>query len=314
MRKRKGFTLVELLVVIGIIALLIALLLPSLAKARKQANNTKCLANLHQLALAYQMYLTNNAGKSFCYTDQVTGGFNLDPEYVMWQEQLRPYYGKRLNPGQVEDTRNVRICPEASDLQVPIGSPQYLADAGHWSDAFHSWDFPQNNAKDSTGYARPIFSSYCVNGWVYQPATQNPNSPLFPSVSEMTRGWCNLPNPPDPANPCSFFYQHEITPGYAFAAQAPIFGDGNRVDAWPQPGDLGPGANFANYNVTTGWNKDLNTTQMGKYCLSRHGTTANIAFLDGHAAPVRLRDLWNLKWQKDWAPPLTPPVFPTGST
>ena len=60
MRKRYGFTLVELLVVIGIIALLISILLPALSKARKAANNAKCLANLHQLTVAYANYLVNN--------------------------------------------------------------------------------------------------------------------------------------------------------------------------------------------------------------------------------------------------------------
>jgi prepilin-type N-terminal cleavage/methylation domain-containing protein/prepilin-type processing-associated H-X9-DG protein len=62
-RQRAAFTLVELLVVIGIIAVLIAILLPALTRARAQANVVKCAANLQQMGQGIQIYITQSKGK-----------------------------------------------------------------------------------------------------------------------------------------------------------------------------------------------------------------------------------------------------------
>jgi prepilin-type N-terminal cleavage/methylation domain-containing protein len=69
-RGRRGFTLVELLVVIGIIALLISILLPTLNRAREQAQRTKCLANLRSIGQVLTMYANQFKG-------QLPLGFNI---------------------------------------------------------------------------------------------------------------------------------------------------------------------------------------------------------------------------------------------
>ena len=64
----RGFTLVELLIVIGIIALLIALLMPALSAAREHARRIKCMSNMRQLTAAWIMYANANKGH-FCSSE-----------------------------------------------------------------------------------------------------------------------------------------------------------------------------------------------------------------------------------------------------
>ena len=90
---RRAFTLVELLVVVSIIALLIAMLIPSLSKARKQAKAVTCASNLRGLAVAVHAYANANGG-SLVSAGLAHGG-SVD-EHAAWMNTLQSEYGNKL--------------------------------------------------------------------------------------------------------------------------------------------------------------------------------------------------------------------------
>jgi Tfp pilus assembly protein PilE len=86
-RRVSAFTLVELLVVIGVVAVLIAILLPVLGKARAQANRVACLSNIKQLGAAILMYCNDNGGyfPTCAYWDEGLSYTPYPEDWVHWQ-------------------------------------------------------------------------------------------------------------------------------------------------------------------------------------------------------------------------------------
>jgi prepilin-type processing-associated H-X9-DG protein/prepilin-type N-terminal cleavage/methylation domain-containing protein len=132
MRTRRGnggFTLVELLVVIGVIALLISILLPVLSTARRSANTVKCASNLRQIAIGWRMYAEVSKGisvparlpdvKGTLSLYDVGQGMTFRPR---WYEMLAAQTKVFAFPGPVpadDDTKEIAsevfLCPEVPD-------------------------------------------------------------------------------------------------------------------------------------------------------------------------------------------------------
>jgi prepilin-type N-terminal cleavage/methylation domain-containing protein/prepilin-type processing-associated H-X9-DG protein len=217
-KSRAGFTLVELLVVIGIIALLIGILLPALTKARKAALEVVCASNMHQWGIGIQIYADQSKGElpqkgpdgstaganAFTttptypdnpYYDDPSIWFNAIPPFVngksyfqlLWDD-YQYSIGKGGNSLAKEGDRNIFICPAAG----PAASESTLDQVMNGYFLLYGTENPNNPQQilNSTGLVpRGYFkfaSSYVFNSKLTSSITQPTNTAVKMSMLRPT--------------------------------------------------------------------------------------------------------------------------------
>jgi prepilin-type N-terminal cleavage/methylation domain-containing protein len=262
MNKRKGFTLVELLVVIAIIALLMSILMPALQKVKNQARAVVCLSNMKQWALAWSHYTSDHNG-SF-----PLGYGSIYTYSDQWEWLMQPYAGKNY--------AKFWCCPAAT--RTPFEGGVYPRNAWFFiriGKAYQPGETFSQKAEDrNLPNAEWLKLSYGLNEWVGNPK----EGVVINGVYDSRRCWRKMT---------------AVTNPY----KVPIMLDCIIHAGYPEDTDKPPGfeGDLSRADVP---NKAYN---MAVFTLNRHGNgTTSAAFMDCSARTVRLKELWTLKWHKQY--------------
>ena len=183
MKRRNAFTLVELLVVIGIIALLISILLPALNRAREQAKEVQCLSNLRQIGAALQLFAGEHknhyplAGLLFGPPDATPRGLS---------DVSMQNYGYFPDPGRGNRTY---CAPMPFALSTYLGYSKGIQTQQDYmnSSVLRIFTCPSNVDQMASGQVLQTSTMIASNnsGWIYPPL---PTSYAF---NEAIFGWCD---------------------------------------------------------------------------------------------------------------------------
>ncbi len=258
--KAGGFTLIELLVVIAIIAMLAAVLLPSLQAARNRARSVVCRTHLRQWGTTLALYLEEQQGRFQRSMDPIPGlsllrGVCINPRTD--PNDLKRYHGV--------ETRGIACCPMATRT---TGSTSLMGTSGGQANlemssggTFLAWEIrtPTPAFRCSFGLNRNLLapSMFVPSG------TSGGSSRQELDVFALKRR-DNIPIVLDSGTPNSFMVKADEPP----PEREPL-------------GDSGP-------PIEVMYDRDL--------CINRHDGTLNALFLDWSIRPVGLKELWTLKW------------------
>ncbi len=134
-RAKYGFTLVELLVVVAIIALLIAILMPQLRSARDQAKRVKCMAHLRAIGIALRTYANDNRQYLPGYNTMGRHGFRIAPRTKLYPAAAEESWGIQ---SVLEAGKGPEVLPNGLAYPVPVDQPVYLTGSGD------TWICPSN--------------------------------------------------------------------------------------------------------------------------------------------------------------------------
>jgi prepilin-type N-terminal cleavage/methylation domain-containing protein/prepilin-type processing-associated H-X9-DG protein len=154
----RAFTLIELLVVISILALLLAILLPTLQQVRQRAKAAGCQAKLRQWGIVFCMYM-NEHNEIFA---------DREGKYPEWWRCARPYYG---------NVDGLLLCPRATRYEFNKNDPQWEASAAFgWGvgSKFTPWKVTSNLG--SAASQMPFYGSYGVNMAMFDTYSAYPTS------------------------------------------------------------------------------------------------------------------------------------------